>query len=259
MIPVYADDRVQLYQGDCLELLPELHAQVDHVITDPPYGLMAQAGKVQMRGCGVVAPDYGDWDTEPASFNWIAQLPATVRSATVFHSQNRAGDCWGALEAAGIRPRQFLFWDKGDGGLNPRNNFVNAVEQAIYGRRKRTPWNGGGSTPNIFRLNRGPRTTAHPTEKPEALMLWIVRVTTDPGDVILDPFAGSGTTLVAAKRLGRRAIGIERNAAYCAIIARRLTQATLLDQLEPPRPQMLPLMVEADDAELRDAIAESQE
>jgi DNA modification methylase len=222
MRPYYDQEGITIYHADSRDVLP---MTCDHVITDPPYGLMETGGKVQMRG-EVVDQDYGDWDLE-WSFDWMKQLPATIKSAVVFHDQKRASDCWQAFLLSGITPRQYLYWDKGDGGLNPRHNFVNVMEQALYGRRGTGPWNGGASTVNVFRRNRSKRTTDHPTEKPEDLMAWIVRVVTDPNEVILDPFMGSGTTLVAAKRLGRRAIGIEMNEAYCEGAAARLAQGAL--------------------------------
>src|SRR5690606_5164764 len=92
-------------------------------------------------------------------------------------------------------------------------------------------WNGGGthavwSHPIV--LNRtGSDPRLHTTQKPEPLLLELVALFSDPGDTILDPFSGSGTTLVAARRLGRRAIGIEREERYCEVIAQRLAQGAL--------------------------------
>jgi DNA modification methylase len=87
-------------------------------------------------------------------------------------------------------------------------------------------WNGGGHHGyweyGVEKLER-----YHPTQKPEPLMTEIVRLFTDPGEKILDPFMGSGTTLVAAKRLGRKAIGIELEEKYCEIAAQRLSQGAL--------------------------------
>ena len=89
-------------------------------------------------------------------------------------------------------------------------------------------WNGGGHaalwTHNIAKGNGRPD---HPCPKPEPLMCELVRQFTDPGETILDPFAGSGTTLIAAKRLGRKAIGIEINEQYAETAATRLQQGAL--------------------------------
>ena len=71
------------------------------------------------------------------------------------------------------------------------------------------------------------RVTAHPTEKPEGMVRQFVEWFTDPGDVVVDPFAGSGTTLVAARDMGRRAIGCEVDLKYCQMIVDRLSQQVI--------------------------------
>lgn len=228
MTPYYEGDGVVVYYGDCNELLPSI-GPVDHVITDPPYGLMAQGGKVQMRG-EVVDQDYGEWDTTEATYEWIACLPPATGCLVVFHDFAMTTTVRRVASGAGWPAKHSLFWDKGDSGINPRKNFVNAVEMASYFRRDQR-WNGGGSRVNIFRLHRQP-TPLHPTQKPESLMRWIVDAVTMPGDLVLDPFMGSGTTLVAAKLLGRKAIGIELDERYCEIAAKRLSQR-VLDLSEP--------------------------
>jgi DNA modification methylase len=96
------------------------------------------------------------------------------------------------------------------------------------GRKK---WNGGGSHavwtyPIVAGGSHNPA-RLHTTQKPEQLMSHLVSMFTDPGDTVLDPFMGSGTTLVAAKRLGRKAIGIELEEKYCEIAAKRLAQGAL--------------------------------
>jgi DNA modification methylase len=89
-------------------------------------------------------------------------------------------------------------------------------------------WNGGGKQAVwTYNTAKGHARPDHPCPKPEALMLHLVRDFTDEGESILDPFAGSGTTLVAAKRLGRRAIGIEMNEQFCEVAAKRLMNAQL--------------------------------
>lgn len=221
----YTDDHVTIYHGDCREILPTLAAEeVSAVITDPPYGLMAEGGKVQMRGA--VGPlDYGAWD-ESRSFDWLAMVPASVSSLLSFHDQKDASHIVAAGDASGFKLKHFVFWDKGNSGINPRRNFVNVVEMGTWLVRGEYTWNGGGASPNIFRLPRQ-RTPLHPTQKPERLLLWLVRNLTAPTQLLLDPFMGSGTTLRAAKDMGCRAIGIEREEVYCETAAARMGQGVL--------------------------------
>jgi hypothetical protein len=97
-------------------------------------------------------------------------------------------------------------------------------------------WNGGGKKALwIYNTSKGVMRPDHPCPKPTALMAELVTQFTDPGEVILDPFAGSGTTLLAAKRLGRRAIGIEVSEQYAEVAATRLQQGAL--DLFAPSPE----------------------
>jgi len=209
-----------LYCGDCLEIMKDLE-QVDAVITDPPYGLMEKPGKVQMRG-KVTEQDYGDWDKK-YSFSWFSRLPDC--SAVIgFHDQKRSTEMTHAAERNGYKLKHFAFWDKGDSGINPRRNFVNCVEVAGFFTNGNYTWNGGGAYRNIFRYNRA-RTPYHPTQKPISVMNWLIEPVTNPGDLILDPFMGSGTTGVACAQLGRKFIGIEIDPDYFEIARKRIETA----------------------------------
>jgi DNA modification methylase len=246
MAPYYEDEAVVLYQGDCRDVLPTL-AQVDHVITDPPYdehthgaqrrgsaepgrgkqfGLSKTSISVE-RHIGFAALS-ADQTTELAT--QFARL--SERWIVIFCAMEQQAGWMANLMAAGMDHVRFGIWHKpgstpqfsGDRPGTP----CEAIEIAHRPGRKR--WNGGGGfamwTAPIVKTQTGDR--YHPTQKPESLMRDLVADFTDPGDTILDPFAGSGTTLVAAKRLGRKAIGIELSPAYCDVIVSRLRQGSLL-------------------------------
>ena len=131
-----------------------------------------------------------------------------------------------ALDEAGLLVR-FGIWRKPDGapqftGDRPGMGWEGI---AICHREGKKSWNGGGHHAFWeFSCSRG---TGHPTEKPIKLYHEFVRLFSDKNDLILDPFMGSGTTLVAAKNLNRRAVGIEINERYCEIAAERLSQEVL--------------------------------
>jgi site-specific DNA-methyltransferase (adenine-specific) len=212
--PYYSDDAVTLYHGDCLEIDEWLTADV--LVTDPPYGTQFSAansgggyGRRQNAGPGpegfVIAND-GTTETRDAALaKWGA------RSACVFGSP-RMTDPPGEWADR-------LVWDKKRPGMNGgpwryrhesiyvTAGFVRTDDRAV-------------SVIEAF-----PEQTDHIHAKPQQLMLRLVAAA--PPGTIADPFAGSGSTLVAAKTLGRKAIGVELEERYCEVIARRLAQDVL--------------------------------
>lgn len=248
MRPYYDDAGVTIYHGDCREVLPSL-GQVDHVITDPPYSEHVHAKSrrggadgVPLNGAGKCSAssfsrikEFGfDAMTEALRIEVARNVHHLVRRWVLVFSDVESSHLWlermtqtgldycrtGAWVKVGATP-QFT-------GDRPAAGFETVTICHPKGRKR---WNGGGSHalwsyPIV--LNRGgndPR--LHTTQKPEPLMCELVSMFTDPGETILDPFMGSGTTLVAAKRLSRKAIGIEREEKYCEIAAKRLAQGAL--------------------------------
>lgn len=128
-----------------------------------------------------------------------------------------------ALNTGGAVTKRIGVWVKPDGmpqftGDRPSMGY----ESMVFAHRKgRSKWNGGGRV-GVFTHNKNDERTGHETQKPLPLMLELVELFTDPGDIVLDPFAGSGTTGIACLRLGRRFIGIERDEKYAAIATERL-------------------------------------
>lgn len=195
-----------LVDGDCREVLPTL-PQVDAVVTDPPYGIGEAAGKNKSRGNIAVAHDYGDdeWDDAPPDAPLVDLVRSRGRAQVLFggnYFNLPPAKCW-------------LVWDK----LNGANDFADCelawtnLDKAV--RRLAYRWNG------MIREN-GEERGAHPTQKPVGVMQWAIEHASSVGEVILDPFAGSGTTGVACLRLGRRFIGIEREPKYAAVARERL-------------------------------------
>jgi DNA modification methylase len=158
-------------------------------------------------------------------------LSALAQAWVLTFCQIEAAPIWReAYEKAGLIYKRTCIWVKPDGmpqysGDRPGMGYETFVAMHPAGRSK---WNGGGRTGVfIYNKNSGGR-HEHPTMKPEPLIKELVSLFSDVGDLILDPFVGSGTTLRAAKDLGRKAIGIEIEEKYCEIAARRMAQEVLL-------------------------------
>lgn len=246
MTPYYDDGTVSLYLGDCREVLPSLD-RVDHVITDPPYS--EHVHSKSRRGGSDGVPKTGAGRTSPASFARVKHLGFDALTSDVreFCGQHfaRLARRW-TLVFSDVEST--MLWR--ETLIDPAYGKVEYVRTGAWLKRGATPqftgdrpasgfeaitichpkgrkrWNGGGRHAiweHAIVLNRNhddPR--LHTTQKPEPLMRDLVLDFTDKGDVVLDAFAGSGTTGAACKRLGRKAILIEADEAYCETIALRL-------------------------------------
>lgn len=244
MKPYYEHAGVTIFHGDCREILPQIEA-VDHVITDPPYGrdvYIRALGHNTKKGSRTPDRLYkGDSLAKLAAGEIghisdmldevAAHFGKTRRWVLVFSDVETCFRWRAALEASGLRYVRTGAWVKPDPmpqmtGDRPGTGFEPATicHSSAKGGMK---WNGGGRpgvwTYNTCKVNR----PNHPCPKPEPLMVELVSLFSNAGETILDPFMGSGTTLVAAKRLGRKAIGIELEEKYCEIAARRLQQEAL--------------------------------
>jgi hypothetical protein len=224
MTPYYEHAGITIYHGDCREILPTL-PKCDLLLTDPPYGINADSEMHKQGGQqygNTAAPKriYADtsWDTKPADTRLLLSMVGSVRFAIIF------GGNYFALPAT----RCVLVWDKENG----TNAFADAelawsnLDKPV--RIKRHMWNG------MLREGQEER-FGHPTQKPVEVMQWCITQAPDDCKTILDPFMGSGTTLVAAKNLGRKAIGIEIEEKYIKIAIRRLEQEVLPFEYEEPR------------------------
>lgn len=246
MKPYYQDGQVTLYHGDCLELAGCLKADV--LVTDPPYGETNLA-----------------WDTWPTG--WPSRLLAAAPQMWTFGSMrmflNQRDDFAGwrlAQDVVWSKPRgktfvtdrfsrsheHVLHWYQGKWGTlyhdPPRAAYHGTPHRgavrlgSVDDGSKVKPHSKTGQykesgTRLILTVIEGspgdPRTTLHPTQKPLEVLEPIVRYSCPLAGVVLDPFAGSGSTLIAARNLGRKAIGVELEERYCEIIAKRLSQDCL--------------------------------
>jgi len=220
-----------LYCGDCLEVMQSIEP-VDHIISDPPYE------KVSQDRIGGIKRNDGAKVTEKLNFAAINEIRADVVSAT-----KRLASGWGLffctpegvalwrdeIERHQIKYKTPCIWVKPDAmpkfnGQGPALAYESIVTCWLGQGPAR--WNSGGKRGvYTYLVNNQERHGTHPTEKPRRLMTELVSDFTKPGDIVLDPFMGSGTTGVAAVKDGRRFIGIEMNPAYFDIACRRIEDA----------------------------------
>lgn len=206
--PYYQDEHSTIFLGDCREILPQID-RVDLVLTDPPYGMNFQSNHRAVKHLKI----QGDKEL-PVELIELAIAKASA-AAYVFCRWDNLSDM--------PKPKSVLAWVKNNWSMGdlehehgrqweaccfyPKENhkFIKRIPDVINAER----------TGNDF----------HPTEKPLKLMRIILE--SNIGETILDPFMGSGTTLLAAKNLGRQAIGIELEEKYCEIAVKRLRQQVL--------------------------------
>lgn len=222
-----SDHEIRL--GDCIEGMRALESgSVGCVITDPPFDKKthSRGGKAVKRydgGPDIATIPFAALESAAPIAKEIARL--TRRWALVFCAVRQIEEWSLSFEAEGWNVPRVIIWNKPDAspqfsGDRPGHGYETIVLAHPVGR---TRWNGGGMK-GVYEFNRIDHDSGflHPTQKPVLLMEALVRDFTDPGELILDPFAGSGTTGVACKRLGRRFLGFERDAKFHAAAVKRL-------------------------------------
>lgn len=237
--PYYQDENCTIYNGDCREILPEL-GEVDLVLTDPPYSVTQQRWDSSDGVLEVVR------DSRLAVFTTgerllaelICALPTQYRHIWVWDRVNRFTDFLNAsrrpmrsheLVAVFSQEPNYVFCpQKRRGELKVRQTNT-STGNGSYGIKQ--PEKGYGTVKtklhpkSIISFKGRGNPSLHPTEKPRALFKYLLE--TYPSNLTVDPYMGSGTTLRAAKDLGRKAIGIEIEEKYCEIAAKRLAQEVL--------------------------------
>lgn len=214
MTPYYDDGLAVIYHGDCREIDAWLAGDV--CVTDPPYGMRFRAGRGGAFGPSAIAGDHdtttrddalGLWGDRPALIfgRWSVPRPAATRALLIWEKGNHVG--MGDL-AIPWKPNTEEIYVLGHGFVGDRGSSV-LRHLAIAG--------------TVGRADQGTR--VHPTEKPVSLLRDLIAKC--PPGVVVDPFMGAGSTLRAAKDLGRRSVGVELEERYCEAAARRLCQEVL--------------------------------
>lgn len=239
MKPYYDEGGITIYHGDCLEVVSQLEAEsVKAVVTDPPFssGARTEAGK-SMRGGMQRGAKWGDdWFSHDNMATHGFLFLMRLLGVELYRVVQRGGsghffidwrmypNLFGALESCNWIVKNVVVWDKRHFGMG--TNYRNQHEFVIYAEKQGNSTFQNHSIGNVIAAKRSDG-EFHPTQKPVDLLQTMIEAVTVAGDVVLEPFMGSASTLVAAKLIGRRAIGIEVDERYCEIAARRLSQEVL--------------------------------
>jgi len=244
MKPYYQDNGNTIYHGDYVDVLAELKVvDVPLILTDPPYNVSKRGGRANTtvgrvpRRDGTtreIKRDFGAWDHNwnPEPFvKMVNELLSDGGSLVAFTSEF----LFEPYLRTGLEHRSLLYWRKNNPAPNFRKQIVRAIEMAVW-QTKGGGWtfNAGGYRPNIwdfpiiggYNVVNTRERRWHPTQKPEKLIAEWIKLFSNEGDLIVDPFLGSGTTLRVAKDLNRKAIGIEIDERYCEVAAQRLSTST---------------------------------
>lgn len=249
MKPYYDDTNsgITIYHGDCRDVLPNL-VPVDCVVTSPPYnqlgsripdeptGLWAKSDGGAQWIRDVQDNGYADDMDESAYQSWqnevFSSIKVTDHASLFFNHQLRWRD--GVLlhpvqwfHPAGWTFRSEIIWNRGGGMMFNARMFCRFDERILWFDQGAHEWNQEASgLGTVWNINKE-QNKLHPVGYPQEIPNRCIMASSVPGCRVLDPFMGGGTTLVAAKSLGRRAIGIEIEERYCEIAAQRLSQETL--------------------------------
>ena len=228
MTPYYQDDLVTIYQGDSLDILPTLRgSSVDLIVTDPPYVIGAVSA-------GNMATKAGGWGDMMNSSRWFRDWYAMCRRVLKQDGAMWTFSNWRSLPVvmkaafdAEWSLASVLVWHKdwigpgGSVGLRPAYEMVALLAGPDFSIEDR-------GIPDVWTHKWASfKPSGHPAEKPVELLSRLIDESMRGPGLVVDPFAGSGSSLVAAKTLGHRAIGIEADERWCEVAARRCSQEVL--------------------------------
>jgi len=230
------DGRVKLYHGDSAELMLELEDHsIQAILTDPPYGIEWKSNWLMKHEQKEVLK--GDKD-----LTWMGdflidceRLLRPKGSMYIMTRWDKLGFLTGLIRnLTELNVRNCIVWDRIIHGLGDLKSFAPVYDLIVYVTQNKPKLLSEYRFTNLWSINRElDRITGHPTSKPVALFERMLVCSTQPGDMILDPFAGSGASLVAANKLNRQAIGFEIDEHFCEMAAKRLQQLPMfMEQAE---------------------------
>lgn len=215
--PYYQDESCTIYNADCREILSAMASEsIDLILSDPPYGVSYVTSR-RSRSDKLRAPIANDESLDAFAAVWpdCLRMLRNNRHWYVFASPRMIHE---VLPVTG-NAKHTICWDKGDRGTvgDLECGFGEAWEAILYGMKGRRPLNGKRPRTVIRYDWSSTMDPVHPTVKPVDLLRRLISMSTQERECVLDPFAGSGTTLAAAKLEGRTAVGIEIDERYCEV------------------------------------------
>lgn len=211
--------------GDCLDVISELPIEsVDLLCTDPPFGMDYQSNRrVVQKQHEKIKNDDGNLDWLPEFLSGCNRVSKNNTAQYFFCSHHKIDVFKNEIEKL-FKLKNLLVWEKNNHGTGDlKGDFAPKLEFCWFSHKGRALLR-GSRVPNIFKFSRTSN-ELHPTQKPVDLILHLIEKFSDPGGVVLDPFAGSGTTAIAAIQSGRRWICIEQNEEYANAALARIWEA----------------------------------
>lgn len=225
-------NRYELYNGDSLEIMNKMEKEsVDVIITDPPYNISRDNNFKTMGRAGI---DFGEWDKDFDLISWIEIAQPLLKrggNIVIFNDWKNMTNITKALEENGFEIKDLIRWEKTN--PMPRNRdrrFITDYEVAVWAVKKGAKWTFNridesyerpeikcGITPKSEK-----KLGSHPTQKPIAVMEWLVQRLTNEDDLVLDPFTGCGSTGIACLKSNRKFVGIELDKDYFDIAKNRI-------------------------------------
>lgn len=243
--PVYSKHGIDIYHGNCVEILDELAWQykfeniVDLWLTDPPYGIDYES----LRGKEKIKSDSFS-DSLKLAVDTVKNVRTFLKNGATYYiwqgTHGKGSRIWENIlerdqrtsnRSTRFRPIQTVMWDKLHFGTGAYFRYQH--EKALFGcfGKKPKTWNGNHDIPDVLRYKRIVGKLQHPTEKPIELIRDLIRWSSNPGDLVLDTFGGSGVVAAACRSLSRNCISIELDSNHIQTTIKRLEENTKESQV----------------------------
>jgi len=218
---------IDLRLGDCLEILKTIPSEsIDCLVTDPPYKIITGGdsnGKNSVRPKGILKGNRELMKTIPKFSDWLPEMFRVLKDGSqnyVMVNSSNLLKMANEIEKTGFKIQNFLIWQKNN--CTPSQFYMKNCEYTLFFRKGKSKYiNDIGGSKTVHSFNNIIGNKLHPTEKPIDLMEFYIRNSTNENDIVLDPFMGSGTTMLACKNLNRKGIGIEKEQMYFDISRQR--------------------------------------